>query len=95
MRATAAMPSRLCRTQGLKGVILTMDPLAEYRNGNGTFIDIGVRQDGQVQISRLADDFVRDPGEEVKVNQKVKVRVLDVDIPRKRPPALSTCRKRN
>jgi protein Tex len=50
----------------------------------GAFVDIGVHQDGLVHISQLADDFIRDPNEVVKVNQKVSVRVLEVDIARKR-----------
>ncbi len=50
----------------------------------GAFVDIGVHQDGLVHISQLADRFVKDPNEIVKVRQQVKVRVLSVDIPRKR-----------
>ncbi|NLF96266.1 MAG: RNA-binding transcriptional accessory protein [Candidatus Riflebacteria bacterium] len=50
----------------------------------GAFVDIGVHQDGLVHISQLCDRFVKDPAEVVKVQQKVKVRVLEVDIPRKR-----------
>jgi len=50
----------------------------------GAFVDVGVHQDGLVHISRMADHFVKDPREEVKVNQRVKVWVLDVDIPRRR-----------
>jgi uncharacterized protein len=50
----------------------------------GAFVDIGVHQDGLVHISHLADKFVKDPAEVVKVQQKVKVTVLSVDIPRKR-----------
>ncbi|MDD3146537.1 MAG: Tex family protein [Candidatus Riflebacteria bacterium] len=50
----------------------------------GAFVDIGVHQDGLVHVSQLADKFVKDPGEVVKVQQKVMVRVLEVDIPRKR-----------
>lgn len=50
----------------------------------GAFVDIGVHQDGLVHISQLADRFVRDPAEIVKVRQQVHVRVLDVDIARKR-----------
>ena len=45
----------------------------------GAFVDIGVHQDGLVHISRLADRFVKDPAEVVKVNQKVTVTVLEVD----------------
>ena len=50
----------------------------------GAFIDVGVHQDGLAHISQLADRFVRDPNEVVKVGQKVQARVLDVDIERKR-----------
>jgi len=50
----------------------------------GAFVDIGVHQDGLVHISQLADRYVKDPGEIVKVQQKVTVTVLDVDIARKR-----------
>lgn len=50
----------------------------------GAFVDIGVHQDGLVHISQLADRFVKDPNEVVKVHQKVIVTVLDVDLQRKR-----------
>lgn len=50
----------------------------------GAFVDIGVHQDGLVHISQLANRFIRDPNEVVKLNQKVMVEVLEVDIPRKR-----------
>jgi len=50
----------------------------------GAFVDVGVHQDGLVHISQLADHFVKDPADVVKVHQKVKVRVLEVDIARKR-----------
>ncbi|HOK55684.1 MAG TPA: S1 RNA-binding domain-containing protein, partial [Armatimonadota bacterium] len=50
----------------------------------GAFVDIGVHQDGLVHISELADKFVKDPNEVVKVHQRVTVTVVDVDIPRKR-----------
>ncbi len=50
----------------------------------GAFVDIGVHQDGLVHISQLADRFVKDPNEIVKVRQHVKVRILEVDIARKR-----------
>jgi uncharacterized protein len=50
----------------------------------GAFVDIGVHQDGLVHISHLADHFVKDPTQVVKVQQKVQVTVLEVDIPRKR-----------
>jgi protein Tex len=50
----------------------------------GAFVDIGVHQDGLVHVSELADRFVKDPAEVVKVNQRVNVTVLDVDAERKR-----------
>lgn len=50
----------------------------------GAFVDIGVHQDGLVHISALADRFVKDPREIVKAGDIVKVKVLEVDIPRKR-----------
>jgi uncharacterized protein len=50
----------------------------------GAFVDIGVHQDGLVHISELADRYVKDPNEVVRVRQQVQVRVLQVDAERKR-----------
>ncbi|MCK4728852.1 MAG: RNA-binding transcriptional accessory protein, partial [Desulfobacterales bacterium] len=50
----------------------------------GAFVDIGVHQDGLVHISQMADHFVKDPHQEAKVRQQVMVRVIDVDLERKR-----------
>ena len=50
----------------------------------GAFVDIGVHQDGLVHVSQLADRFVRDPNDIVKVGQKVKVTVVAVDLERNR-----------
>jgi uncharacterized protein len=50
----------------------------------GAFVDIGVHQDGLVHISQLADRFVKNPNDVVKVHQKVTVSVLEVDVKRKR-----------
>jgi protein Tex len=50
----------------------------------GAFVDIGVHQDGLVHVSELADRFVKDPAEVVKVQQQVTVTVLEVDPVRKR-----------
>ncbi|MEN8872807.1 MAG: Tex family protein [Pacificibacter sp.] len=50
----------------------------------GAFVDVGVHQDGLVHISQLADKFVKDPHEVVKAGDVVKVRVTEVDAPRKR-----------
>jgi protein Tex len=50
----------------------------------GAFVDIGVHQDGLVHVSRLADRFVKDPHEVVKAGDIVRVKVLEVDLDRKR-----------
>ncbi|MBP2149370.1 Tex family protein [Xanthobacter flavus] len=50
----------------------------------GAFVDIGVHQDGLVHVSALADRFVKDPHEVVKAGDVVKVRVVEVDVKRKR-----------
>jgi len=50
----------------------------------GAFVDIGVHQDGLVHVSQIADHFVKDPAEVLKVQQKVMVTVTDIDLPRKR-----------
>ncbi|WP_163712357.1 Tex family protein [Mangrovibacterium lignilyticum] len=50
----------------------------------GAFVDVGVKQDGLVHISQLADRFISDPNEIVKLHQHVKVKVTEVDIARKR-----------
>ena len=50
----------------------------------GAFVDVGVHQDGLVHISQLSDRFVKDPHEVASVGDKIKVRVLDVDVERKR-----------
>ncbi len=50
----------------------------------GAFVDIGVHQDGLVHISQMADKFIKDPNEVVKLHQHVRVRVIEVDFRRKR-----------
>lgn len=50
----------------------------------GAFVDIGVHQDGLVHVSQLADRFIKDPHDVVKAGDIVKVRVTEVDVPRKR-----------
>ncbi len=50
----------------------------------GAFVDVGVHNDGLVHVSQLADSFVRDPNEVVRVRQKVRVTVTGVDLDRKR-----------
>ena len=50
----------------------------------GVFVDIGVKQDGLVHVSEIAHKYISDPGEVLKLNDKVIVKVLEVDVPRKR-----------
>jgi protein Tex len=50
----------------------------------GAFVDVGVHQDGLVHISHLSDRFIKDPNQVIAVQQKVKVTVVEVDVPRKR-----------
>jgi uncharacterized protein len=50
----------------------------------GAFVDVGVKQDGLVHISQIADKYISDPADALKLNQKVTVKVMEVDIPRKR-----------
>jgi uncharacterized protein len=50
----------------------------------GAFVDIGVHQDGLVHVSKIADRFVKDPAEVLHVGQNVRVRVMDIDLERKR-----------
>ena len=50
----------------------------------GAFVDVGVHQDGLVHVSQLADRYVKDPNEIVKVQEQVEVRVVEIDLERKR-----------
>lgn len=50
----------------------------------GAFVDIGVKQDGLVHVSEVSHTFINDPAEKLKLNQQVKVKVLEVDLARKR-----------
>ncbi|MBS1956540.1 MAG: RNA-binding transcriptional accessory protein [Cyanobacteria bacterium SZAS-4] len=63
---------------------MIMDGVVTNVTAFGAFVDIGVHQDGLVHISELADKFVKVPADVVKVQQKVKVKVMSVDADRKR-----------
>ena len=63
---------------------MTLEGVVTNVTAFGAFVDVGVHQDGLVHISQLADRFVKDPREVVQVGDKLTVRVLDVDLERKR-----------
>ncbi|MCK4988357.1 MAG: S1 RNA-binding domain-containing protein, partial [Desulfobacterales bacterium] len=63
---------------------MTMPGIVTNVTAFGAFVDIGVHQDGLVHISELSDSFVKDPADYIKVQQKVKVRVIAVDLDRNR-----------
>ena len=50
----------------------------------GAFVNVGIKQDGLVHISQISNQFITDPGEVLKLDQKVNVLVKDVDIQRNR-----------
>jgi uncharacterized protein len=50
----------------------------------GAFVDIGVKQDGLVHVSEISHNYITDPNEALKLNDKVNVKVLEVDMGRKR-----------
>jgi len=50
----------------------------------GAFVDVGVKQDGLIHVSQMADRFISDPGEIVKLHQYVQVKVIELDLTRKR-----------
>ncbi len=63
---------------------MVLDGIVTNVTAFGAFVDIGVHQDGLVHISEIADHFVKDPADILKVKQKVRVRVVSVDIKRRR-----------
>ena len=63
---------------------MTLNGIVTNITAFGAFVDIGVHQDGLVHISQMADHYIKDPNEVVRLNQRVRVKVLDVDVDRKR-----------
>lgn len=61
----------------LKGIVTNVTAF-------GAFVDIGVHQDGLVHISQLSDRYIKDPAEVVQAGDRIDVRVLEIDLPRKR-----------
>ena len=63
---------------------MTLEGVVTNVTAFGAFVDIGVHHDGLIHVSQLSDKFVKDPTEVVKAGQKITVRVLEVDMARKR-----------
>ena len=63
---------------------MTLNGIVTNITAFGAFVDIGVHQDGLVHISQMADHYIKDPNEVVRLNQHVRVKVLEVDINRNR-----------
>jgi uncharacterized protein len=80
---TAAFKEGIERLDDLRPGMLLEGVVTNVANF-GAFVDVGVHQDGLVHVSALADRFVRDPREVVKAGDIVKVKVLDVDVKRRR-----------
>jgi uncharacterized protein len=63
---------------------MTLTGIVTNMTNFGCFVDIGVKQDGLVHISEMADRFIKHPSEVVSLGQQVSVRVTQIDLPRKR-----------
>jgi uncharacterized protein len=50
----------------------------------GAFVDIGIKENGLLHISQITDRFIKDPSDVLKLDQKIMVRVVDIDVERKR-----------
>ncbi|MFK7811839.1 MAG: S1 RNA-binding domain-containing protein, partial [Maribacter sp.] len=50
----------------------------------GCFVDVGIKESGLIHVSNLSDTFVKDVNEHVHLNQQIIVKVMSIDIPRKR-----------
>lgn len=72
------------KTLGDLHVGMALEGIVTNVTAFGVFVDIGVHQDGLVHISQLTDRFIKDPGEVTQPGSKIKVRVLEVDVARKR-----------
>lgn len=80
---TATFTDGVCEPSDLKPGMRLEGVVTNVANF-GAFVDVGVHQDGLVHVSQIADHFVKDLHQEVKVGQVVKVTVLEVDLHRKR-----------
>jgi uncharacterized protein len=80
---TAAFKEGIERLEDLQPGMLLEGVVTNVANF-GAFVDVGVHQDGLAHVSALADRFVKDPRDVVKAGDIVKVKVLDVDLKRRR-----------
>ncbi len=80
---TASFREGVCEIKDLQ-LGMQLEGVVTNVTNFGAFVDVGVHQDGLVHISALSDRFVKDPHSVVKAGQVVKVKVVEVDIPRKR-----------
>ena len=80
------MPQPVLRSDILSMEDLKPDMVLTVRNviDFGAFVDIGVHQDGLVHISQICDRYIKHPTDVLSVGDVVKVRVLEVDVPKKR-----------
>jgi protein Tex len=85
-RASFEPPRFRADVTSLEGLAVGMELEGVVTNvtGFGAFVDVGVHQDGLVHVSQLADRYVKDPADVVKVGDKLQVRVLEVDLDRRR-----------
>lgn len=80
---TAAFSERITSIDDLS-IGIELEGIVTNVTNFGAFVDIGVHQDGLVHISEIADHYIKNPNEVLKTGQIVKVRVLEIDKPRKR-----------
>ena len=82
------LPAPMLRTDvmSMEDLKPGMEMMGTVRNviDFGAFVDIGVHQDGLVHISQLSDKFIKHPSQAVKVGDVVKVKILEVDVKKKR-----------
>ena len=86
MRDSLPQPVLRSDLLSLEDLKVNMDLDGTVRNviDFGAFVDIGVHQDGLVHLSQICDRYIRHPSEELSVGDKVRVRVIGVDVDKKR-----------
>ncbi len=81
--AVFAFDPNIRKMEDLK-VGMELDGLVSNITKFGAFVDVGVKQDGLVHVSQMANRYISDPNEVVRLQQAVRVKVTEIDIPRKR-----------